>query len=221
MRPCRVILLLVSALACNREGAHVANDSVDTSTVAPVPLPAPSSSARAITPAVAAETTITFGVITRDLTGDTIPEVITLTGRGQSFDDLAISFTIQSSGRPLYARTWRLARQNYDGGRRPTEAEHRAQVSEYGKWFFDDRKFRSPEGFLTFLRSSARLHIPLIPEVISRQMSQPDTTRARMLWEQMQTAGITIFEFSPGGDAALSIGWSPTDKQFYNLLECC
>jgi len=167
------------------------------------------------------DTSITFGIITRDLTGDTIPEMITLTGEGQSIDKLAISFTIRSSGQPLYTRTWRLARANYDGGGRPTEAEHRARVSEYGRWFFDDRKFMSPERFLTNLRSSARLHIPLIPEVISHQMTQPDSTRARMLWEQMQTAGITIFQFSPGGDAALSIGWSATDKQFFNLLECC
>jgi len=82
-------------------------------------------------------------------------------------------------------------------------------------------KFMSPERFLANLRSSARLHIPLIPEVISHQMPGPDSSRARRIWEEMQTAGITIFEFSPGGDAVMSIGWSATDKQFYNLLECC
>ena len=174
-----------------------------------------------LVPPFPSDTTITFGIVTRDLTGDTIPEVITLMGQGQSIDDLAISFTIRSSGRSLYTRTWRLARANYDGGGRPSETEHRARVSEYGKWFFDDRKFMTPERFLTNLRSSARLRIPLIPDVISRQMTQPDSTRARMLWEQMQTAGITIFQFSPGGDASMSIGWSATDKQFYNLLECC
>jgi len=52
-------------------------------------------------------------------------------------------------------------------------------------------------------------------------MPRPDSTRARRIWEEMQTAGITIFEFSPGGDAVMSIGWSATDKRFYNLLECC
>ena len=167
------------------------------------------------------DTTITFGIVTRDLTGDTIPEVIALTASGQTIDDLAVSFTIRSSGRTLYTKTWRLARENYDGGGRPPVAEHRARLSEYGQWFFGDTKFMSPERFLANLRSSARLHIPLIPEVISHQMPRPDSTRARRIWEEMHTAGITIFEFSPGGDAVMSIGWSATDNQFYNLLECC
>ena len=167
------------------------------------------------------DTTIAFGTVTRDLTGDTIPEVLTLTGEGQSIDDLAVSFTIRSSGRTLYTKTWRLTRANYDGGGRPTETEQRARVSEYGKWFFGDTKFMSPERFLARLRSYARLRVPLIPEVISQQMTRPDSTRARMIWDQMQAAGITIFEFSPGGDAVMSIGWSATDRQFYNLVECC
>ena len=172
-------------------------------------------------PAGPRDTTITFGIVTRDLTGDTIPEVITLRAVGQTIDDLAVSFTIGSSGRTLYTRTWRLTRANYDGGGRPTEAEHRARLSEYGKWFFGDTKFMSPESLLAKLRSSARLRVPLIPEVISHQMTRPDSARARMIWEQMQSAGITIFEFSPGGDAVMSIGWSATDRQFYNLVECC
>ncbi len=89
-------------------------------------------------PLVPRDTTITFGILTRDLTGDTIPEVITLTAVGRTIDDLAVSFTIRSSGRTLYTRAWRLARANYDGGGRPTEAERRARLSEYGKWFFGD-----------------------------------------------------------------------------------
>ena len=70
-------------------------------------------------PPVPRDTTIRFGIVTRDLTGDTIPEVITLTGEGQSIADLAMTFTIRSSGRTLYTRTWRLARANYDGGGTP------------------------------------------------------------------------------------------------------
>ncbi len=170
---------------------------------------------------VSADTTIAFGIVTRDLTGDTTPEVITLTGVGQTIDDLTVSFTIRSSGHTLYTKTWHLTRARYDGGRRPTDAEHRASLREYGKWFFDDSKFMSPERFVSELRSSARLHIPLIPEVISHQMTPRDSSRARMIWDQMQTAGITIFEFSPGGDLVMSIGWSATDERFYNLLECC
>src|SRR5439155_12001847 len=59
---------------------------------------------------VSADTTIAFGIVTRDLTGDTTPEVITLTGVGQTIDDLTVSFTIQSSGHTLYTKTWRLTR---------------------------------------------------------------------------------------------------------------
>jgi hypothetical protein len=169
---------------------------------------------------VAPDTVITFGTVARDLTGDTIPEVLTLTGRGP-FDDLAVSFTIQTAGQTIYSRTWRLARRRHDGGPRPTEAEYRTRVAGYGEWFFADSKFMSPERFVANLRSSARLHIPLIPEVISHAMTPRDTTRARVIWNQMQAAGITIFQFSPGGDAIMSIGWSATDRVFYNLLECC
>src|SRR6266550_7726877 len=74
---------------------------------------------------VTADTTIAFGIVTRDLTGDTTPEVMTLTGVGQTIDDLTVSFTIRSSGRTLYTKTWRLTRARYDGGRRPTHAEDR------------------------------------------------------------------------------------------------
>jgi len=37
----------------------------------------------------------------------------------------------------------------------------------------------------------------------------------------MQTAGITVFQFSLGGDNVTVIGWSATDQRFYGLLECC
>jgi hypothetical protein len=86
---------------------------------------------------VTADTTITFGIVTRDLTGDTTPEVMTVNGN----------------------------------------------------WFFGDSKFMSPERFVSELRASARLHIPLIPEVISHQMTPRDSSRARMIWDQMQTGG--------------------------------
>jgi len=34
-------------------------------------------------------------------------------------------------------------------------------------------------------------------------------------------AAITVFQYSPGGDAIDVIGWSAADARFYNLLECC
>jgi len=32
---------------------------------------------------------------------------------------------------------------------------------------------------------------------------------------------VTIFTFSPGGDAIVAIGWSARAGRFYRLLECC
>jgi hypothetical protein len=167
------------------------------------------------------DTTITFGVVKRDLTGDSIPEVLSLTGAGKSIDDLAVTFAIQSSGRPRYLKSWRLTRASFDSRRMITDTELRTRLGQFGAWFFAESKFTSPAGFVSWLRDVARLHIPLIPEVIAGDMTPPNLQRARRIWEEMQAAGITVFEFSPGGDAIIVIGWSATDQRFYNLLQCC
>src|SRR5216117_1892763 len=57
-------------------------------------------------PLAITDTTVTFGVVKRDLTGDSIPEVLTLSGTGDTIDSLEVTFTIQSSGRTRYSRTW-------------------------------------------------------------------------------------------------------------------
>ena len=168
-----------------------------------------------------ADTTVTFGVVERDLTGDSIPEVLTLVGKGNAIDSLEVSFTIQSSGRSLYSRRWRLTRATFDRRRRISDAELRRRLTDYGRWFFEDSKFMSPEDFLSSLKTSARLHIALIPEVIARNMTPSDLERAREVWAEMQAAAITVFQFSPGGDRVRVIGWSATDDRFYDLLECC
>ena len=170
-----------------------------------------------------ADTTVRLGAVERDLTGDRIPEVLSLTGRGQTVDSLEVTFAITSSGRTLYERKWRMTRVvGFDAGRRVLSvAEHRARLREVGGSFFADSKFMSPEAFLSWLGRSARLRIALIPDVISRAMASPDSARARVIWESMQSSSITVFQFSPGGDAILTIGWSATDARFYNLLECC
>ena len=167
------------------------------------------------------DTTVTISTVKRDLTGDGVPEVLSLTGTGPTIDSLNVTFTIESLGRRLYSTTWIQRRADFGGPRRLSDIEFRARLNEYASEFFVDSRFMSPEGFVSWLRRDARLHIPLIPDVISHQMPRPDSTRARRIWEEMQTGGITIFEFSPGGDAVMSIGWSATDKRFYNLLECC
>ncbi len=173
-----------------------------------------------VIPLATRDTTVTFGVVKRDLTGDSIPEILTLSGTGDTIDSLEVTFTIQSSGRSRYSRTWGLTRASVDR-RRISDAELRTRLTEYGRAFFADSKFMSPPRLLAWLQASARLHIPLIPDVIAGEMTPNNLQRARTIWEEMQAAGITVFEFSPGGDAITVIGWSATDYRFYNLLECC
>lgn len=48
-----------------------------------------------------------------------------------------------------------------------------------------------------------------------------DTARAVRTWAEIRRAGVTLFEFSPGGDAIIVIAWSSRDRRFYRLLECC
>jgi len=173
-----------------------------------------------VLPSTRADTTLTFGVVKRDLTGDSIPEVLTLSGTGSTLDSLEVTFRIQSSGKTSYSRTWSLTRASF-GRRRLSDAALQARLAEYGREFFTKSKFMSPKGFLSWLQASARLHIPLIPEVIARDMTPNDLPRARATWEAMQGAAITVFQYSPGGDAIDVIGWSAADARFYNLLECC
>ncbi len=163
------------------------------------------------------DTTITFGAVTRELTGDTIPETLTLTGVGRTIDDLAVTFEIRSSGRTLYTKNWRLTRAHFDPRRRISDAELRARLHDYGRSFFADSKFMSPAGFVSWLESAARLRVPQIPSMISPS----DSARGEVLWHQMQAAPITVFSFSSGGDLVTAIAWSATDQRFYPLMECC
>jgi len=170
-----------------------------------------------------ADTTVRLGTVERDLTGDGVPETLSLTGRDQTVDSVEVTFTITSSGRTVYERKWPMTRAvGFDAGRRLlSAAEHRTRLNELGRSFFADDKFMSPDRFLTKLRASAPRHIGLIPEVIARDLGPNNLSRARLVWEEMQTAGITVFEFSVGGDAVTCIGWSGSDHRFYHLLECC
>ena len=52
------------------------------------------------------DTTVTISTVKRDLTGDGVPEVLSLTGTGPTIDSLNVTFTIKSSGRTLYSTTW-------------------------------------------------------------------------------------------------------------------
>jgi hypothetical protein len=124
-----------------------------------------------------ADTNVTFGKVTRDLTGDAIPETLTLTGTGRTIGDLAVTFTIRAPGRILYEQTWRLTRADFDSRRRLSDAELRARFADYGCSFFADSRFMSPTRFLSWLQASASLHIPLIPDVIAGNMTPRDSAQ--------------------------------------------
>jgi hypothetical protein len=51
--------------------------------------------------------------------------------------------------------------------------------------------------------------------------SPADSIRAVATWNEIQESGVTLFEFSEGGDHVTAIGWSARDQRFYRLVECC
>lgn len=172
---------------------------------------------------VGADSVLTFGRVERDLTGDGMAESLSLTGTHTTPDRVDVTFSIQSSGRTLYSTKWSMSRmEGYDGPRRRlSDANWQKRLQELGGWFFGPSKFMTPDGFVAMLRKNARLHVDRIPDVIQSDGAQGDVTRAASLWAEMQTAGVTVFEFSTGGDGVTAIAWSPSDKRFYRLWECC
>jgi hypothetical protein len=206
-------------------------------------------------PAVApADTIVTLGIVERDLTGDGVVEVLSLTGVGATIDSLEVTFRIQSSGRTLYAHTWPMTRiLGFEGSRRVlSDAELRAHLKEFGGWFFEESKFMTPDGFLAELRDQAPLYIAQIPSLIARArryryvldsiltagedsgqarrkapytLGQYETpgnlSHATAVWEEIRAAPVIVFEYSIGGDAVTAIVWSPTDRHFYDIFNCC
>ena len=182
----------------------------------------------------AADTVVTLGIVERDLTGDGVPEVLSLTGIGETVDRLDVTFMIQSLGRTLYRTTWPMTRTLGFGSSRRilSDAELQTHLQEFGGLFFSESKFMSPEGFVAELRDQARDHIRRIPDMIARDrryqevldsmitggehprearrraqfaLGHYDTpsnlSRATAVWEEMRAGGVTVFEFSVGGDA--------------------
>lgn len=138
----------------------------------------------------------------------------------------------------------------FDGGRRQLSAvEHRARLDQFSAGFFDDARFSPPDRFVERLRGSAPARVAEIPHVIAQDRQRQsvvdslraaghpareaerrvpslsgmelDTVYAVDVWEEIQRVGVTVFRFSPGGDAVTAIAWSPRDQRFYRLLECC
>jgi hypothetical protein len=175
-----------------------------------------------------ADTVFILGTAERDMTGDGRAEILRLVAAGKSMDSLDVTFSITSNRAILYTdqmapltrRTW-----GYNARRRMSSAsEHRAKVDSFVDWFFGDRKFMSPDGFITELRDGAGGHIALIQHVIDGDRTEgtpSDMARAASTWDEIQRSAVTIFTYSPGGDRVKAIAWSERDQRFYQLWECC
>src|SRR3989475_9803012 len=137
---------------------------------------------------VLSDTVVRLGIVERDLTGDNVSEILSLTGRGQTVDSLEVTFTITSSGRTVFETKWSDTRAvGFDAGRRVlSAAEHRRRLRELGRFFFADEKFISPAEFLSSLRGSAPRPIDLLPEVTARDPRRPDRSRAQLMWGESE-----------------------------------
>jgi hypothetical protein len=60
-----------------------------------------------------------------------------------------------------------------------------------------------------------------LPNLLLRSASRADSMRAVHTWAEMRKAKVIVFEYSAGGDALTAIAWSPRDRRFYRLLDCC
>jgi hypothetical protein len=172
----------------------------------------------------ASDTTITLAAVNRDVTGDGIPELLTLVGVGPSVDSLNLTFTITAAGQTIYsARLHPISRRTYERRIQPyLRWTYEAWLKDRGASFFDTRKFATPIQWVAELRRSARHHVDLIPSVIGRDGGfARDSIRSAAIWSDIQRAGVTIFSYSPGGDVTSAIAWHPRTNRFYQLIECC
>ena len=170
------------------------------------------------------DTTVTLGLVERDLTGDGKPETLRVVGVGPTIDNLDVTFTIESEGKTIYRfkLTWLTRDVGFDAGRRLLSAEqHRARLEEFQQWFFAKEKFQRPTEFVESLRVMAHLRVDEIPDVIARDRPPSETRDGGEIWKEILNSPVTIFTFSPGGDALVAIGWSARAGRFYRLLECC
>jgi hypothetical protein len=169
---------------------------------------------------------------------DSLAVTFTIESSGQVLFDLQLFPLTRASG--VYA-----------GRRGLTPAQHRARLAEFPEWFFGEGKFLKPPDFVRQWQQQGPRHIALIPDVIARDhrrqihldslvatgLPRPEAERrarvirgpilrndsilATEVWQEIQRSEITIFEFSPGGDAIYPIAWSTRNRRFYRLAECC
>ena len=186
-----------------------------------------------------ADTVVTLGMVERDLTGDGRPEVLRLTGVGQPSDSLDVTLVIESSGDTLFQTRLRPLTRTVGFDRRRgklSPAEYRSRLDQYGGWFFGDGKFARPAEFVAQLGQARRAAVPYLiardrrSQLIDslRAAGRPaseagpnDSADAVDAWEKIQSSGVTVFTYSPGGDAVYGIVWSARDRRFYRIWECC
>ncbi|MGE3275089.1 MAG: hypothetical protein AB7O67_08240 [Vicinamibacterales bacterium] len=163
-----------------------------------------------------------LGRVERDLTGDGRPEILRVVGTRRSADRMDAVFTIESGGALVYRTELRpLTPQAFDAGPPLTHDEYEITLRQFGGWFFDARKFQTPEAFLEALHDSVPLHVARIPVVIAGNRPEHEHRDGAAIWAEIRASPVTIFTFSPGGDALTAIGWSARAGRFYSLLECC
>lgn len=179
------------------------------------------------------DTVVILGMVERDLTGDGRPEVLRLTGVGQSIDSLDVTFVIESSRDTLFrTRLHPLTARS----RALSAVDHRARLDQFGGWFFGDSKFARLAEFVEQLGETRRAAIPSLiardrrGQLIDslRAAGRPaseagpnDSADAVDAWEKIQSSGVTVFTYSPGGDSVFGIVWSARDRRFYRIWECC
>ena len=122
-----------------------------------------------------------------------------------------MTFTIESDGRTIYRFEMAplTGTTGFETGRYVVPPEqHRARVEAFLRWFFAEEKFQRPVEFLASLSGMGSRPVAELPDVIARDRPATDTRSGRAAWQELLGSGITIFTFSPGGDAIVAIGWS-------------
>lgn len=84
-----------------------------------------------------------------------------------------------------------------------------------------DRKFSTSVDSLVALGRSPMEAERTAQSVVLHSVSAADSIRAVATWKEIQESGLTLFEYSAGGDHVTAIGWSARDRRFYRLVECC
>ena len=169
------------------------------------------------------DTSLVLGVLSVDLTGDGIPEVMELLGEGPSVEELRVTLLIRSEGTVLYRTPLAPLTPTVGFGARRhrlSAPEYERYLSEFGEVFFSEDKVLPPSGFLNKWQKSARLSTSEIVSVIARDIGGPVEAGAQ-LWTELQTRGALVFEYSPGGDRVVAIAWSESAGTFVNLVDCC